>query len=177
MMRMPSPRKTPIFLAIGSALNYDEKVSVSLSADGKEKLSSNIKLEFEVARLDPLSFREAYEAFTERQNQYSVAKKTFPPMKETASSASTPVPPPQRQPSSVRTAACFLFLQQQQRKPVKDRHPRRPGIYSLMPDTARIVYSCSTGYGEALIKAGLMLDEGRWRPSPITTLLPSLIQT
>ena len=29
-----------------------------------------------------------------------------------------------------------------------------------MPDTARIVYSCSTGYGEALIKAGLMLDEG-----------------
>ena len=39
-------------------------------------------------------------------------------------------------------------------------------IYSLMPDTARIVYSCSTGYGEALIKAALMLDEERWRQFP-----------
>ena len=29
-----------------------------------------------------------------------------------------------------------------------------------MPDSRKIVYSCSTGYGEALIKAGLMLDEG-----------------
>ena len=29
-----------------------------------------------------------------------------------------------------------------------------------MPDSARIVNSCSTGYGEALIKAALMLDEG-----------------
>ena len=43
-----------------------------------KKLSSNIKLEFEVARLDPLfASREAYEKFTERQNQYSVAKRDF----------------------------------------------------------------------------------------------------
>ena len=33
-------------------------------------------------------------------------------------------------------------------------------IYSLLPETAHIAYSCSTGYGEALIKAALMLDEG-----------------
>ena len=33
-------------------------------------------------------------------------------------------------------------------------------IYSKLPSTARISYSCSTGYGEALIKAALMLDEG-----------------
>ncbi|HIZ06581.1 MAG TPA: 2-hydroxyacyl-CoA dehydratase, partial [Candidatus Eubacterium avistercoris] len=33
-------------------------------------------------------------------------------------------------------------------------------IYSLLPDDANIVYSCSTGYGEALVKAALMLDEG-----------------
>lgn len=33
-------------------------------------------------------------------------------------------------------------------------------IYSLLPKDARIVYSCSTGYGEHLIKAALMLDEG-----------------
>ena len=33
-------------------------------------------------------------------------------------------------------------------------------IYEQMPDSAHIAYSCSTGYGEALIKAALMLDEG-----------------
>ena len=33
-------------------------------------------------------------------------------------------------------------------------------IYELLPEDAKIAYSCSTGYGEALIKAALMLDEG-----------------
>ena len=33
-------------------------------------------------------------------------------------------------------------------------------IYSLLPDDATIVRSCSTGYGEALIKAAFMLDDG-----------------
>ena len=33
-------------------------------------------------------------------------------------------------------------------------------IYSKLPKDVEIVRSCSTGYGEALIKAALMLDEG-----------------
>ena len=33
-------------------------------------------------------------------------------------------------------------------------------IYEQLPKGARIAYSCSTGYGEALIKAALLLDEG-----------------
>ena len=33
-------------------------------------------------------------------------------------------------------------------------------LKELMPKTARIVYSCSTGYGEALLKAAFLLDEG-----------------
>ena len=41
-----TPENSHLFAAIGSALNYDEKVSVSLSEMVK-KLSSNIKLEFE----------------------------------------------------------------------------------------------------------------------------------
>ena len=38
--------------------------------------------------------------------------------------------------------------------------PRDQEIYSKLPDSAQIAWSCSTGYGEALIKAALMLDEG-----------------
>ena len=33
-------------------------------------------------------------------------------------------------------------------------------IYDRLPEDAHIAWSCSTGYGEALIKAALMLDEG-----------------
>ena len=33
-------------------------------------------------------------------------------------------------------------------------------IYSQLPAGVKIAYSCSTGYGEALIKAALLLDEG-----------------
>ncbi|MDE6963634.1 MAG: 2-hydroxyacyl-CoA dehydratase, partial [Lachnospiraceae bacterium] len=33
-------------------------------------------------------------------------------------------------------------------------------IYALMPGEAKIVRSCSTGYGEALMKAAFLLDEG-----------------
>ena len=33
-------------------------------------------------------------------------------------------------------------------------------IYSLLPEEAHIVHSCSTGYGEALLKSAFLLDEG-----------------
>ena len=33
-------------------------------------------------------------------------------------------------------------------------------IYEKLPANAHIVHSCSTGYGEALLKAALMLDDG-----------------
>ena len=156
-----TPENSHLFAAIGSALNYDEKVSVSLSEMVK-KLSSNIKLEFEVARLDPLfASREAYEKFTERQNQYSVAKKDFSTYEGNcfrgidAGSTTTKAALVGEDGSLL-----YSFYSSNNGSPLKTAIRAVQEIYSLMPDTARIVYSCSTGYGEALIKAGLMLDEG-----------------
>src|SRR5699024_10676621 len=54
----------------------------------------------------------------------------------------------------------YSFYSNNNGSPLKTTIRAMQEIYSLMPDTARIVYSCSTGYGEALIKAALMLDEG-----------------
>ena len=156
-----TPENSHLFAAIGSALNYDEKVSVSLSEMVK-KLSSNIKLEFEVARLDPLfASREAYEKFTERQNQYSVAKKDFSTYEGNcflgidAGSTTTKAALVGEDGSLL-----YSFYSSNNGSPLTTAIRAVQEIYSLMPDTARIVYSCSTGYGEALIKAGLMLDEG-----------------
>ncbi|RGX98055.1 2-hydroxyglutaryl-CoA dehydratase [Blautia sp. OF03-15BH] len=156
-----TPENSHLFAAIGSALNYDKNVSVSLSALVK-KLSSNIKLEFEVARLEPLfATKEDYQAFTERQNQYSVAKKDFSTYEGNcflgidAGSTTTKAALVGEDGSLL-----YSFYSSNNGSPLKTAIRAVQEIYSQMPDTARIVYSCSTGYGEALIKAGLMLDEG-----------------
>ena len=46
-------------------------------------------------------------------------------------------------------------------------------IKEQLPETARIAYSCSTGYGEA-VKGSLMWMRERWRPYPTTMRLLSL---
>ncbi len=69
----------------------------------------------------------------------------------------------------------YSFYSNNNGSPLKTTIQAIKEIYELLPATAKIVYSCSTGYGEALIKAALMLDEGRLRPSPTIMPLPFLI--
>ena len=53
-----APENSHLFAAIGSALNYKEDVTYDLS-DILDKLSSDIKMEFEVARMEPLFATQA----------------------------------------------------------------------------------------------------------------------
>ncbi|MCI6091540.1 acyl-CoA dehydratase activase-related protein, partial [bacterium] len=54
----------------------------------------------------------------------------------------------------------YSFYDNNNGSPLKTTIRAIQEIYANLPPEARIVYSCSTGYGEALIKAALMLDEG-----------------
>ena len=54
----------------------------------------------------------------------------------------------------------YSFYSSNNGNPLKTTIRAITEITQLMPEGARIVNSCSTGYGEALIKAALMLDEG-----------------
>ena len=66
------PDNSHLFAAIGSALNAKEDVSISLT-DMKDRLRNSIKLDFEVARMEPLfSSEEDYESFHKRQSTYKV---------------------------------------------------------------------------------------------------------
>ena len=49
-------------------------------------------------------------------------------------------------------------------------------IKALLPETAKIAYSCSTGYGEALLKAAFLLDEGEVETISHTMPQPSSIR-
>ena len=73
-----------------------------------------------------------------------------------------PVPPPPRAALVGEDGALlYSFYSNNNGSPLGDRDPRDPGdLLPSFPDTAQIACSCSTGYGEALIKAALMLDEG-----------------
>ncbi|MCM1309334.1 MAG: 2-hydroxyglutaryl-CoA dehydratase, partial [Butyrivibrio sp.] len=69
-----APDNSHLFAAIGSAMTYKEDVCASLDSL-IERLAANIKLDFEVERMEPLfASREDYDDFTERHNRACVKK-------------------------------------------------------------------------------------------------------
>ncbi|MDO5344953.1 MAG: acyl-CoA dehydratase activase-related protein [Lachnospiraceae bacterium] len=155
------PDNSHLFAAIGSALNAKPEVQTTLSAL-LEKLSGKIRLEFEVARMEPLfASQEDYDEFIERQNGYNVVTDDLSTYEGNcylgidAGSTTTKAAL-----VGEDGALLYSFYSNNNGSPLKTTIRAMKEIYSLLPDTAQIVYSCSTGYGEALIKAALMLDEG-----------------
>ncbi len=156
-----APDHSHLFAAIGAAMNSEFNVITSLSELNK-KLSEKISLEVEVARLDPLFESEKdYNEFKERHDKYKVVKGNL----------------------SEYTGNCFLgidagstttkvalvgedgellysFYSNNNGSPLKTTIKSIKEIYSKLPEGVNIVRSCSTGYGEHLIKAALLLDEG-----------------
>ena len=155
------PENSHLFAAIGSALNAREEVQVSLT-EMKDRLRNSIKLDFEVARMEPLfPTEEDYQAFHKRQSTYKVKTGELASYKGNCylgiDAGST----------TTKTALVgedgsllYSFYSNNNGNPLKTTIRSIQEIYKLLPSDARIAYSCSTGYGEALIKAALLLDEG-----------------
>ena len=155
------PENSHLFAAIGSALNAKEEVAVSLT-DLKDRLRHSIKLDFEVERMEPLfSSEEDYQEFTERQSSYRVATGDLSNYSGNCylgiDAGST----------TTKTALVgedgsllYSFYSSNNGSPLNTAIRSIQEIYSRLPKDAHIAYACSTGYGEALIKAALLLDEG-----------------
>ena len=155
------PENSHLFAAIGSALNSKKETVVSLT-DLKDRLRNSIKLEFEVARMEPLfATDEDYQAFRTRQDSYKIATGDLASYRGNCylgiDAGST----------TTKTALVgedgsllYSFYSNNNGSPLKTAIRSIQEIYSLLPEDAHIAYSCSTGYGEALIKAALLLDEG-----------------
>ena len=156
------PDNSHLFAAIGSALNTPEDTkSVSL-AELSSRLESGIKLEFEVARMEPLfADQDDYRDFCARQDAYNVRTDDLSSYRGNcylgidAGSTTTKAAL-----ISEDGALLYSFYSNNNGSPLKTAIRAMQEIYDKLPDTASIVYSCSTGYGEALIKAALLLDEG-----------------
>ncbi len=155
------PENSHLFAAIGSAMNYDEDCQVSIE-EMIARLSGELHLEFEVERLDPLfPDQSVYDAFTERHGKASVKKGDLSSYKGNcylgidAGSTTTKV-------AVVGEDGTLLysFYSNNNGSPLATSVKALKEVYGLLPAEARIVSSCSTGYGEALVKAALMLDDG-----------------
>ena len=155
------PENSHLFAAIGSAMNAAESSDISLE-ELKQRLESKVKLDFEVARMEPLfASQEEYASFLDRQSVNNVATADFSSYEGNcylgidAGSTTTKAAVVGEDGSLL-----YSFYSNNHGNPLATSIRAIQEIYQLMPDSAHIAYSCSTGYGEALIKAALMLDEG-----------------
>lgn len=156
-----APENSHLFAAIGAAMNANPDVTAKISTL-YDKLSTGIKLDFEVHRLEPLFHDEAeYEAFKERHAKHTVKKGNLAEYEGNcflgidAGSTTTKV-------AVVGEDGTLLysFYSNNNGSPLKTAIRSIQEIYEILPKNARIVRSCATGYGEALVKAALVLDEG-----------------
>ena len=156
-----APEHSHLFAAIGSALNHSENVKVNIS-DLYEQLSKGIKMSMEIKRLDPLFNNEReYKEFTERHNKDCVKKGDLATYKGNCylgiDSGSTTT-----KAALVAEDGTLLYsyYSGNNGNPLQTIIDAVKDIYKKLPADAHIVRSCSTGYGEALIKNALLLDEG-----------------
>ncbi len=156
-----APAHSHLFAAAGAAMNSDKNVQTTL---GRlcTKLSEKIEIEFEVTRLEPLfNSEEEYKKFLDKHSENNVKKGDFNQYNGKlflgidAGSTTTKAAVIDED-----GRLLYSFYSSNNGSPLKTALKAVKEIYSVMPKGSKIVRSCSTGYGEALLKSALLLDEG-----------------
>ena len=157
-----STEKSHLFAAIGSALNAKNEKVISFE-EMTEKLSSNIHMEFEVERMEPLfADQQDYAKFLRRHEIHHVETAELKDYNGEcflgidAGSTTTKVALVDNE-----GRLLYSFYSNNNGSPLETAIRAIKEIYSKLPSGARIVRSCSTGYGEALMKAAFLLDDGQ----------------
>ena len=150
-----------LFAAIGSALNANASTIQSMDAI-IDRLSGGIQMDFEVERMEPLFENQAaYDSFTKRHSSYKVKTQALDTYKGDAflgidaGSTTTKV-------ALVGDDGSLLysFYSGNDGSPLKTSIRAIKEISDIIPKYVTIRRSCSTGYGEALLKSAFLLDEG-----------------
>ncbi len=156
-----APEHSHLFAAVGSAMTAKEDVEIAIDSL-ITKLHNKIKMDFEVERMEPLfASEEDYKAFCKRHDSHCVVKSSLEFYEGNcflgidAGSTTTKVAL-----VSEEGTLLYSFYSSNNGSPLATAIRAIKDIYTKLPANAHIVHSCSTGYGEALIKAALMLDEG-----------------
>ncbi|MEG2304889.1 MAG: acyl-CoA dehydratase activase-related protein [Lachnospiraceae bacterium] len=156
-----APKYSHLFAAVGSALNSKKDLCVPIQ-ELQKRLSGRIHMEFEVDRMPPLfASKDEYDEFQERHAKHQV------PMLDLTTYQGDAFLGIDAGSTTTKAALVgedgtllYSFYHGNDGDPLGTTITAIKDIYQHLPKGVRIVRSCSTGYGEALIKAALLLDEG-----------------
>ncbi len=157
-----APDHSHLFAAVGAALNPQEGQEPQELSSLIDRLSQGIQMDFEVKRMEPLFADQAdYDAFRRRHDGHKVKTGELSSYKGNcylgidAGSTTTKVAL-----VGEEGELLYRFYDNNHGSPLATAIRSIKEIRDQLPPEAKIVRSCSTGYGEALLKAALMLDEG-----------------
>ena len=155
------PENSHLFAAMGAALEADHSQSVPLS-QLLQRLDKGVEMAFELKRLDALFSDQAdYDVFRARHDRAIVAKADLETYSGEcflgidAGSTTTKLAL-----IGSNGELLFSFYANNQGNPIKTAMTAMSELGKRLPKDAHIVRSCSTGYGEALLKSAFCLDEG-----------------
>ena len=155
------PENSHLFAAMGAALETGDAEAVSM--DGLiDRLDKGVEMAFELKRLDPLfATREDHQAFCARHSKAVVRRESLSGYRGDcflgidAGSTTTKV-------ALIGSDGQLLFsyYANNQGNPIRTAMEAMARLRDELPEGAHIARSCSTGYGESLLKSAFCLDEG-----------------
>ena len=156
-----APTHSHLFAAVGAALNAKEEVTTDFEHLLKQ-FEKKIELQQEVDRLEPLfKSEQEYKSFVKDHNRHVVKRGDLSTYKGNcylgidAGSTTTKVAL-----AGEDGELLYSYYNNNNGSPLHAVVEALHEIDKQMPKEAKIVSSCSTGYGEHLIKAALNLDFG-----------------
>ena len=156
------PEDSHLFAAMGAALETETDAAARPVDELIDRLSQGVAMAFEIKRLPPLfADREEYDAFCARHARAVVAKADLCTYKGDcflgidAGSTTTKLAL-----TGAEGELLWSYYANNSGSPIHTAMAALAQLRTLLPGTAHIARSCSTGYGEALLKAALHLDEG-----------------
>ncbi len=155
------PENSHLFAAMGAALAAREGTAVVLE-ELIGRLQKGVPVHFEMPRLEPLFRDQAeYEEFCRRHSRAVVEKTDIASYRGNcflgidAGSTTTKLVL-----AGEKGELLYSFYANNKGNPIMTAQFAIGEMKRMLPEGARIVRSCSTGYGEALLKSALSLDEG-----------------
>ncbi len=155
------PENSHLFAAVGAALEAADANSISVDELAK-RLKGGVNIAFEMPRLPALfENEEEYIEFCKRHEKAVVPKTQVADYEGEcflgidAGSTTTKL-------ALIGSEGQLLysFYANNQGNPVEAAKRAVSELKAILPEGAKIVRSCSTGYGEALLKSAFSLDEG-----------------
>lgn len=155
------PDNSHLFAAMGAALESEETDAIDIN-ELLMRLENGVALKFEIKRLEPLfKDEEEYKEFCGRHSKAAIKRgelenysgECFLGIDAGSTTAKVAL-------IGKDGELLFSYYANNQGNPIKTAINAIEELKKRLPDSAKIVRSCSTGYGEALVKAAFRLDEG-----------------